>query len=300
MTTTTVVAAAPEAAVPKRLALRRFVRRFRANRAALIGAAFVLLLVLVAILAPVLAPADPNKQNLSETFLSPGSGHWLGTDDFGRDQLSRLIYGARVSLLAALIAVFVGTAVGVPLGMLAGYKPGGLDAVLGRFNDALMSVPALIFAMTVVAVFGRGLTVTMIAVGIIFIPRFFRISRAATQDVREETFIEASRALGCSSSRTVWRHLFPNVMLPLVVQVSLMLGAAVTVEASLSFLGLGVQPPTASWGSMLNSAAANMSRGPYLVYAPGIVIALTVLALTFVGDGVRDALGTRRIVGEAV
>jgi peptide/nickel transport system permease protein len=279
---------------------RRLWRRFAANRFAIVALVFLVLLVLVAILAPVLAPQDPNEQELIARLEGPGADHWLGADDFGRDQLSRLMYGARVSLTAALIAVAVGSVVGVPLGMLAGYRRGFVDAVLSRINDALMSVPALVLALTVVAALGRGLTNAMIAVGIIFIPRFFRIARAATQDVRHETFIEASQALGCSSARTLWRHVFPNVLSPLAVQISLGLGAAVTAEASLSFLGLGVEAPTASWGSMLNTAVSNISGGSHLVYAPGAIIALTVLALTLVGDGLRDALGTRRIEGESL
>jgi len=252
------------------------------------------------VFAPLLAPHAPNTQNLRNSLKGPSSANLLGTDEFGRDQLSRLIFGARVSLLAGLIAVAIGAGCGVPLGMLAGYRGGVADSILSRVNDALMSVPGLIFALTIVAALGKSLTNAMIAVGIIFIPRFFRVSRAATQDVRGETFIEASRALGCSRARTMWRHVFPNVMQPLVAQVSLMMGAAVTAEASLSFLGLGVTPPTASWGSMLNSANTNISRGPHLVYPPGVMVAITVLALTFVGDGIRDALGTRRIAGEGI
>jgi peptide/nickel transport system permease protein len=284
-------------AVPRRM---RLVRRFAKDRAAMIALILFLLLILVAVFASVVAPFDPNKQQLSGRLQGPSTTHWLGTDEFGRDQLSRLIYGARSSLFASFIAIIVGGVIGTPLGLLAGYFGRWVDSALSRLNDALMSVPALILALTVVAVLGPGLTNAMLAVGIIFIPRFFRVVRGATQDIRHETFVEASNAIGCTGTRTLWRHVFPNILSPLAVQVSLGLGAAVTAEASLSFLGLGVRPPTASWGGMLSSAAANITKAPYLVLEPGVMIALTVLALTFMGDGLRRALGTRRMVAEGV
>jgi peptide/nickel transport system permease protein len=215
--------------------------------------------------------------------------------------LSRLIYGARVSLVAAAEAVGVAALIGIPLGMLAGYGSRRADAVLNWSNDALMSVPALILALTIVAVLGPGsLTNAMLAIGIVTAPRFFRVARAATQDVRHETYIEASRAIGCKRSRILGRHVFPNAVTPLVIQVTLALGAAVVAEASLSFLGFGVRPPTASWGSMLNDAYVNLSQAPYLVYIPGLTIAAVVLAFTLVGDGLRDALGTRTKAGADV
>jgi peptide/nickel transport system permease protein len=193
--------------------------------------------------------------------------------------------------------VVVAAGIGVPLGLLAGFKTGWLDATFSRLSDALMSVPALIFALTVIAVLGPGLVNAMIAVGIVTMPRFFRVARAATRDVSQETFIEASRIAGCSTTRLLWRHLLPNMMSPLVVQISVMAGAAVAAEASLSFLGLGVKAPTASWGAMLTTAQTNIYSSPYLVYPPGIMIALTVLAFTLVGDGLRQAIGTRGVPG---
>jgi peptide/nickel transport system permease protein len=188
--------------------------------------------------------------------------------------------------------------VGAPLGVIAGYYGRGVDAVISRFSDALQSVPGLILALAIVAALGPGLVNGMIAIGILSIPAFYRISRAATQDIRGETFIEAAQALGCSQPWTMWRHIVPNVMSPVAVQLSLGMGAAITAEASLSFLGLGVKAPTASWGSMLSAAARNIERGTHLVVVPGVMITITVLALTFLGDGLREALGTRRIVGE--
>lgn len=283
----------PEAAA--RPGMRRLLRRFASNKMAVIGLVFLVLLVIVAIFAPVFAPKEPNQQDLVNK-LDFDTG-LLGTDEYGRDQLSRLIYGARVSLLAGLIVVAVSAGIGIPLGIVAGYFGRASDAVLSRASEALQSVPALIFALTVIAALGPGLTNAMLAVGIVTIPRFFRVSRAVALDVSGNTYIEAARALGCSSTRIMWRHILPNTLAPLVVQIALTLGGAVTAEASLSFLGLGVRPPTASWGSMLSAGATNVDRAPHLVYAPGIAVVLTVLAFMYVGDGLRDALGARQILG---
>lgn len=285
----------PLSAVDPPHGLRRFARRFASNRMAVVGLIFIVGVTIVAIFAPVFAPKGPNTQDLPNK-LDPNVG-LLGTDEFGRDQLSRLIFGARVSLSAGLIAVGIACGVGIPFGILAGYRGRWVDSVLSRVSEALQSVPALIFALTVIAVLGPGIVNAMIAVGIVTIPRFFRVARAATVDVGGNTYIEASRALGCSSWRVMWRHILPNTLGPLVVQIALTLGAAITAEASLSFLGLGVSIPTASWGSLLADGALNTTRAPYLVYPPGIAIALTVLAFMFVGDGLRQALGARQIVG---
>ena len=274
-----------------------FLRRFSANRVALVGLVFVALIGFVALFPGLLAPYNPDTQNLLKVLKPPGPGHWLGTDDFGRDQLSRLIYGARVSFIAAIIPVLISVILGAPAGVLAGYSRGFVDQVLARVNDAAMSVPGLILALTIIAALGTGLWSALLAIGIVFAPVFFRMARVATRDVREETFIEASRALGCSGLRTLWRHVLPGIMPPLIVQMSVVASTAVVAEASLSFLGLGVQPPTPSWGSMLATAATDIALGPYLVIAPGVMIVLFVLAITFIGDGVRGALGTRTIQG---
>lgn len=274
---------------------RRLVRRFAANRMAVVGLVFIAIVTLLALWPSVFAPHDPNTQDLANR-LDSGVGV-LGTDEFGRDLLSRLIYGARISVQAGLIVVGISAGVGIPLGIIAGYFGRLTDSVLSRVSEALQSVPALIFALTVIAVLGPGLVNAMFAVGIVTIPRFFRVARAAAIDVSGNTYVEASRALGCSSSRIMWRHVLPNTLAPLVVQIALTLGGAVTAEASLSFLGLGVRPPTASWGAMLADGATNVSRAPHLVVAPGIAIVLTVLAFMYVGDGLRQAFGTRQILG---
>lgn len=286
----------PEPAVP---AVRvSTTRRFLRDVLAVAAVVYLVLLVLAATLAPLLAPADPLAQDLVARLSPPDRAHLLGTDELGRDQLSRLLFGARVSLLAGLLAVAVGAVVGVPLGALAGFVGGRVDAVLGRLMDVVMSVPGIVLALTVVAVLGRDITTAMIAVGVILVPQFHRVVRAATSDLRHETFIEASRTIGCSRIRIVGTHVLPNILPVLVVQLSIMLGVAVTAEASLSFLGLGVQPPDPSWGSMLNRAFANGVVSPYLVYAPGLAITVTVLALTLIGDGLRKAVGIRSRGGD--
>jgi len=259
------------------------------------GLAFLLFLLVLALFAGWIAPQDPLAQQLALRLKPPSWQHWLGSDDYGRDQLSRLIYGTRATFLAALEAVAIGVVLGVPLGLIAGYFGGLMDIVLSRLMDALMSTPALILALTIVAVLGFGLVNAMAAVGIVIAPRFFRVMRSATQDVRQETYIEASNALGASTGRILFHHVLPNVLSPLVVQVSVTLGAAVNAEAGLSFLGVGVRIPDPSWGSMLTTAASNITLAPHLVWAPGIMIAGTVLAFTVLGDGLRQAMGTRRL-----
>jgi peptide/nickel transport system permease protein len=291
-----VPAGAPEPATraPRASTARRFAR----DPLAVAGLVFLVLLALAAVLAPLLAPRDPIAQDLAMRLSAPGGDYPLGTDELGRDQLSRLLFGARVSLLAALEAVAVGTIVGVPLGALAGFVGGRVDAVIARVMDSIMSVPGIMLALTAVAVLGRDITIAMIAIGVVLVPQFQRIVRASTGELRNETFVEASRTIGCSRSRIVLRHILPNVLPVLIVQMSIMLGVAVTAEASLSFLGVGVQPPAASWGSMLNSAVANTFVAPYLIYPPGVAITLTVLALALVGDGLRKATSIRRRGGD--
>ncbi len=277
----------------------RVLRRLFRQPLAVAAIVFLAIVILAAIFAPLLAPYDPNQQNLLIRLQGPSAEHWLGVDDFGRDQLSRLIYGARVSLTASAEAVAIGGIIGVVLGMLGGYAGGRLDGILGRSIDVLMALPGLLFAITVVTVLGPGLTNAMIAVGVLLIPPFFRVARASTQSVREETYIEASRALGCTTRRIVGRHILPNMLAPVLVQVSILLGLAMTIEASLSFIGLGAQPPTATWGSMLSTANSFMGDAPHLVYVPGAMIALTVLAFSLVGDGLAKAFGTTRsAIGE--
>lgn len=275
-------------------------RRRRPPLSGVVALGYLVALTAVAILAPVVAPHNPNAINVLQEFQRPGFGtHLLGTDEFGRDELSRLIYGARVSLIAAAIGTSVALVVGAPLGMLAGYMSGGVEAVSNFFFDALMSMPAVIFALAVLAVLGPGLVHAMFAIGIVISPVFFRLARSATIDVRQDTFVEASVAMGCSRARTVWRHVVPNSLTPIVVQSAVIAGVCIVAEAGISFLGFGVQPPTASWGSMLTTAQQNMSTDPWLLYLPGIAIAVTVLAFSLLGDWLRAVLGAKRRPGSA-
>lgn len=273
---------------------RRVFGFLRRRPATATAALFVALLILVALFAPWIAPHDPYAQDLLNRLQPPDATHLLGTDDYGRDALSRLLFGARISLTAALQAVALALILGLPLGVVAGYRGDWTDTLLTRLMEALMSAPSLVLAITIVAVLGSGITNAMFAVGLVMAPRFFRVARASTMDVRGDTYIEASVALGCTPARTIIRHILPNVMPPIILVISVSLGTAVAAEASLSFLGLGAKAPAASWGSMLSTAASNMQLAPHLVWPPGVMIFLTVLAFTYLGDGVRRALTRSR------
>ena len=271
-----------------RLVLRRFVT----NRGGMIAVGFVVFLALVAIFASVIAPFDPAKQDLSNTFAGPFSGgHLLGTDEIGRDTLSRRIFATRVALLASGQAVIVAVGLGVVPGLVAGYFGRAIDTFIMRVADILQSFVPLVLAIAIVAVLGPGLTNAMFAVGLIFAPTFVRVTRAAVLEVREEQYIEASHAIGSSHPFIIFRRVLPNVLPPILVQVSLAGGFALLAEAGLSFLGLGIQPPDSSWGTMLGRGYINISRQPWLAVFPGMLIALTVLAFNVIGDALRDAIG---------
>lgn len=280
-----VVLAAPES--PR----QRFVRRFRRERVAMVMLAVLLVIVACSVLAPVLAPMDPNAQSLRERLQGPSAAHWFGTDDLGRDVLSRVLYAGRVSLLAAVQATAIGVALGVPVGLLAGYARGWIDVVASRVADAIMSIPALLLALAIVGVLEPNLTSAMIAIGIVYAPLFFRLTRSSTMAVREETFVEAARCSGGGTRAILTGHVLPNALSPLIVQISLAMGFAILFEASISFLGLGVQPPDSSWGSMLGRSTRFFEGSPHLVVIPGLMILVTVLAFNLIGDGVRDSLG---------
>ena len=275
-------------------AWRRAGRRFRREPFAMAGLVVLVLMAIVSVLAPWIAPFDPLKNDLRNAFASPNGDHWLGTDELGRDVLSRMMFAGRVSLLAAAEAVAVGVLIGVAPGLVAGYFGGRVDRWIMRVADAIMCFPPLILAMSIISVLGPSLTNAMIAVGVVFAPRFLRLVRASVLVIREETYIEAARSIGIPGRTVIARHIVPNILPPLIVQVSLAAGFSMLAEASLSFLGLGVQPPDASWGAMLGRAYANMDRAPRLVILPGIAIALVVLSFNLVGDGLRDSLGQNR------
>lgn len=286
-------------ATPPRRPIARFTRRFRRQRAGLVAGAFLLFILFLAIFGPWLAPHDPNAQNLSLYLADPfTSGHLLGTDELGRDVLSRLIYSARVSLLAATLAVSIGFAIGVPLGLIAGFVGGKVDGFLMRVTDAVMAFPPLILAIAVIGALGPSMVNAMTAVGIIFAPRFIRLVRSSVLTVREETFIEASRSMGTPAHWIITRHVLPNSLSPLIVQVSLAAGFSLLAEAGLSFLGLGVQPPDASWGTMLGRGFRVGGEQAWLVVWPGLAIALSVLAFNVLGDAIRDSLGREVRTGD--
>lgn len=276
---------------PSLSARKRFLRRFRKQWPAMIALVYIVLIVLAAVAAPLLATHGPLEQNLSAVLQQPGGDHLMGTDDLGRDVYSRIVYASRVSLMAAVQAISVATVIGVVPGLVAGYAGKKTDAVIMRITDAVMSFPPLILAIAIVGVLGPNLRNAMIAVGLIFAPRFLRLVRGTVLAVREETFVEASRSIGTPVRRIIQRHVLPNVLSPLIVQLSLATALAMLAEASLSFIGLGVQPPQASWGSMVNRGSDYISQAPWLTVFPGVPIAVTVLAFNVLGDGIRDSIG---------
>jgi ABC-type dipeptide/oligopeptide/nickel transport system permease subunit len=270
---------------------QRFFRRFRRERPAVVALVTVLVIALASLLAGVLATHDPDIQVLTDRLQGPSGEHWFGTDDLGRDVFTRTLYAGRVSLLAAVQATAIGIGIGVPIGLMAGYLKGWVDVVASRVADAIMSIPALLLALAIVGVLEPDLTSAMIAIGVVYAPQFFRLTRASTLAVREETFVEAARSVGGTSRSIITGHILPNALSPLVVQISLAMGFAILFEASISFLGLGVQPPDSSWGSMLGRSTRYFADSPHLVLIPGLAILVTVLAFNVIGDGVRDSLG---------
>jgi peptide/nickel transport system permease protein len=280
----------PQEERPWRRALRRLARR----RGALLGLAIVLLFVAAAILAPLVAPYDPLATSWSMVRKPPTLFHPFGTDEIGRDVLSRVIFGARASLLAGVVSVSISIALGVPIGLLAGYMGGIVDALLMRITDALLACPFLILAIALAAFLGPNLLNAMVAIGISAMPAFIRLTRAQTMSTKTEDYVEAARAVGNPAWRIVLRHILPNILAPLMVQATLAIAAAIIAEASLSFLGLGQQPPEPSWGSMLNTAKQFLPQAPWMAWWPGLAIFVVVLSFNLFGDGLRDALDPRR------
>lgn len=274
---------------PGRRALRRFLR----HRLAMFGLVVVVAFILVALLAPWIAPYDPVQTSWARIRRPPSELHWFGTDENGRDVLSRVIWGARASLMAGVISVLGAMLIGVPLGLLAGLAGGWVDALLSRIADAMLSVPFLILAIALAAFLGPALENAMLAIAITASPVFLRLARGMALDAKSTDWVEAARALGNPPWRTAFVHVLPNIVPPLLVQATLSIAEAIIAEAALSFLGLGQQPPAPSWGSMLNSAQRFLETAPWLAIAPGAAIFLVVLAFNLVGDGLRDALDPR-------
>lgn len=267
-----------------------FVHWLRSDLRGAISLAVLLVIIGAAILAPWIAPYSPTAQDYSNILAQPSAAHWLGTDDLGRDVLSRLIHGARTSLYAAFLAVGIALMLGVPIGMFAGFIGGWVDEAISRVIDTFLSFPAIILAVAVTGALGVGLTNAMIAVGLVFAPQLARLVRGRTLVVRHELYVDAARCFAASPPRLLWRHVMPNAIQPVIVQSTILLAVALLAEASLSFLGLGVQPPEVSWGSMIARGYMYMQIAPEQMYAPGLMIMITALAFNTLGESLRAAL----------
>ena len=273
------------------LALYRLVR----NRLAIFGIAVLALLILLAIFAPYLTPYEPTKMDMSLRFQPPGRHHLMGTDQFGRDLLTRILFGGRVSLSVGIISVGVSAIFGAIIGLTSGYYGGWWDLVVSRIMDVLFAFPAILLAIAIMAVLGQNITNVMIAIGIVNTPIFARVVRASAMSVRTLTFVEAAESIGASSRHIIFRHLLPNCLPPLVIQTTVAFAWAVIAEAGLSFLGLGTRPPTPSWGLILNEGRNVMEYAPWQPVVSGFAIMVTVFSLNVVGDGLRDALDPEAI-----
>jgi len=273
--------------------LRTLARVLAGHRLAVVGLLVVVAVTLMAVFAPLLAPYDPYKQNLYRVLQRPSAAHWLGTDNVGRDLLSRVIYGARVSLLVGFVATLVSAVAGVLIGLLAGYLGGAVDNVVMRVTDAFLCFPYLIFVLALAAALGPGVTNIIVAFCLLGWTGFARLVRGQVLLVRELPYVEAARAVGLGELRVMIRHVLPNTLAPVIVAASITIGLAILTESGTAFLGLGAEPPTASWGKELRIGYTYLERVPLFSLAPGAMITLTVLAFNFLGDGLRDALDPR-------
>jgi peptide/nickel transport system permease protein len=279
--------------MPRVSEFQRFRRVFFGRPVVIFGFVVIFLLVLAAIFAPLISPYDPNLPNLKENLQQPSLKHWLGTDNLGRDVVSRLIFGTRVSLMVGFVSVGVATVVGVNLGLLAGYFGKWLDAIVMRIIDGLMMIPPIILALVFAAVLGGGLKNVMIAMGIALTPSYCRLMRGQVLSIKQADYILMSHAIGSKDLRIMIKHIVPNCLPPLLVLITLNLGGAILAEAALSFLGIGVTPPTPAWGNMVFNGQRYVFKYPILSFAPGVCIMLVVLAFNMIGDGLRDALDPR-------
>ena len=273
-------------------------KAFNTNKTSWVGLAVFLIVVVAAILAPVLAPFDPNDQNILEKLRAPTLEHWLGTDSFGRDTLSRLVYGARISLIIGVVSTLAAMVIGTAIGMLAGWHGGRLDTVTMQAMDVLLAFPSLILGLILVAMLGPSMVNIIIAIALTSIPPFARIARAPTIAVKEREFVDAGRALGYSDARILTIHILPNILPEILVMGSLWLANAIRTEASLAFVGLGIKPPTATWGGMIREGFENILDSYWLALVPGVAILIVIFALNLLGDGLRDAIDPK-LKGEA-
>jgi ABC-type dipeptide/oligopeptide/nickel transport system permease subunit len=301
MSSSTLESATPEEALlettpggrPAVRRLRETWQRFRRHRTAMVGLVLLASLLVLALAAPLLTSQNPERQNLSQALRPISPAHPLGTDHLGRDMLARLLYGGRLSLLIGFLAVGLGVAIGVPLGAVSGFQGGLADLVIQRFADILLSFPGFLLALSLVAILGVGLQNVIISVGISAVPSFIRLVRSSVLSIREQVYVQAADAIGQRRALIIFRHVLPNAMAPVIVQATLSLGFAILVAAGLGFLGLGVQPPTPEWGTMLGEGRQYIFRAPGLTTYPGLVIFLAVLGFNLFGDGLRDALDPR-------
>ncbi|HEV7437540.1 MAG TPA: ABC transporter permease [Pseudorhizobium sp.] len=268
-------------------------RKMRANRGALVGLGIILFFAILAAAAPLLPIPDPAATDWSAIRKAPSAAHWLGTDDLGRDILSRMIWGAQASLMAGVFSVVIAVVIGVPFGLIAGYFGGWVDQVVSRVTEALLAMPFLITAIALAAFLGPSLTNAMIAIGLSAMPIFVRLTRGQVLAVKTEDYVEGARSVGLGHVDIMLRYILPNIFAPIIVQATLTIATAIIAEASLSFLGLGQQPPAPSWGSMLNIAKNFMSQAPWMAMWPGMAIFLVVIGFNLLGDGLRDALDPR-------
>ncbi len=277
----------------RRIRHREFVRRLRRDKAAVAGLAVITALMITALFAPVLARQDPNDQHMLHVLERPGQHYWLGSDEFGRDILSRIIWGTRISLHVGLLSIAVATLVGVTLGLVSGYYGGKSDTLIMRVMDIMLAFPWLLLAIAIMSILGTGVINVVIAVAIVYIPAFARLVRSSVLATKEQDYVLAARAAGASNMRVMFRHILTNVWAPTIVQVTLSIGQAIIYASALSFIGLGTQPPTADWGAMLSSGREYLRDAPWLSTFPGLAILLTVLAFNLFGDGMRDVLDPR-------
>jgi peptide/nickel transport system permease protein len=269
---------------------RRRWEAIKRNKTTLIGLALTIVVIVVTLLAPEISPYDPDEQFLDLVLEKPGNRFLLGTDEFGRDLLSRILFGARTSVTVGIVSILLAALIGVPVGILAGYRGGWMDQMISRVVDTIMSFPTLLIGILVVAALGSGLYKVAIAIGVAFIPRFIRLARGSTLAIKEKGYILSAKSIGASDARIIFIHCLPNILGDVTVMATLWVAVAIRVEASLSFLGIGVQPPMASWGAMVGTGVDNLFTAPWISLFPGLAILLTIFSFNLLGDGIRDVV----------
>lgn len=274
----------------KKNRLIRLMRRITKNKSALFGAVIIFIFFLLAIIGPLIAPYEPNVPNIKDKLLPPNADYWLGTDDKGRDILTRLLYGARISLSVGLISTILGAFIGITMGIISGYYGKWVDTLIMRFCDILLAFPGILLALAIVSVLGASTINVIIAVAFFAIPTFARIVRGSTLSVKKLEYIDAIKAMGASDLRIIFFHILPNILSPIIIQSTLYIASAIVTASSLSFLGMGTKPPTPEWGTMLAQGRSYISQAPHITLFPGLAILLVVVGFNLFGDGLRDAL----------